>query len=165
MSSNRVQYPAPAVWVAIASITVIGLAAVGSLDGMAPWLRAIIQAAGSVAGVACGFLLQKRSDELRGQGAVMAAVSNLLGLARGINLQIRHLGVARRNLADANHNRVVAQLHADTILQSEETALRNILLQVRAAVEAWRVIDQQAVLQAAESLSTNQEEPERSEDV
>lgn len=151
---------------ALGSFVVLVLTMFGALEGLEPWLRGVLQAVGSMAGVLCGYWLQQRSEHLRAEGSVRSAVAGLLGIAKGINIQMEHIGSQRVALANSEHRAIASlQAHAETVLAAEEAALRTMLTQIEAAVESWRgvdaatvemLLDQQAGL--SPSSSTTHEE-------
>lgn len=111
----------------------------GVLESVPTWLRGIVQALGTLAGVYLGSMLQYGDQRSRLEAVGDTAVSHLAALARSITLMIDHVGRARVAVADGTPKNIASvQLQTETLLDGIDVQLRGVLTQAEAAARSWQ---------------------------
>lgn len=124
----------------------------GTVDEWPQEMRALIQAAGSLAGVYCGYSLQKSEENHKSAaesskrfGITRAAMSGLFAIAATIQHALNLNTRQRERLGDGDFKNIASlSLFCETILDTHDSTLRAILSQVGSSAEAWEAIAPEA---------------------
>jgi hypothetical protein len=134
-----VKQPARAVVLALIALGVVATTLFGVLDDLPDWLRGLIQAGGTLAGVYLGSMLQFGDQRYRLEAVGDSAVSHLAAIAKSITLIIDHIADVRSSMANGSQKTIATvQSRADSALNGIDVQLRGVLTQAEAAAQDWR---------------------------
>lgn len=131
--------PARAVVLALIAFAVLAATLFGVLDDLPNWLRGLLQAAGTLAGIYLGSMLQYADQRTGLESVGDTAVSHLAAIAMSITLTIDHIGATRSAIVDGSPKSIAAiQTQIDSVLQGVDVQLRGVLTQAEAAARTWQ---------------------------
>jgi len=120
------------------AVVVIALTLFGTLDELWGWVRGLVQAVGTVAGIYLGARWQAKDDGSRVEGAARTAVVNMVALADGIQVLIANAGDHRNRLSALPPRTVESSMQAsEAFVAGVDGQARSLLGQARAAARTW----------------------------